>query len=316
MGAGLYTLVGLASRSAGSLLPLAFLVAGVAACFSVYSYAKLSVRYPSRGGAAEFLIAEFGDGMISGGLNVFQYVGYLIATALYAAGFSEYVRAFAGPGLPSWGARAVGAGVVLIFAGVNFAGSKLVGGAETWIVAIEVAILVAFVALGLSHADPSRLSTAAARESPESSPAGVALRDLSGLRGRIDRTGDMKRPRRDLPRAMFAALGVVALIYIVVSSTLITVLPLHKIIADAGHALADGGRSVAGETGFIVVGAAALLATASAVNATIDAASNIAFDVSQRGQLPRGLMRSLPGRGTVALVVSAALIVILVVSFP
>ena len=48
MGAGLYTLVGLASTTAGVWVPLAFLVGGVVSVFSVYSYAKLGARYPSR----------------------------------------------------------------------------------------------------------------------------------------------------------------------------------------------------------------------------------------------------------------------------
>ena len=89
MGAGLYTLVGLA----GVWVPLAFLVGGAVSVFSVYSYAKLGARYPSRGGAAQFLIRCFGDGVIAGGLNVFQFLGWIIAMALYCAGFAGYVRA-------------------------------------------------------------------------------------------------------------------------------------------------------------------------------------------------------------------------------
>ena len=88
MGAGLYTLVGLA----GVWVPLAFLVGGAVSVFSVYSYAKLGARYPSRGGAAQFLIRCFGDGVIAGGLNVFQFLGWIIAMALYCAGFAGYVR--------------------------------------------------------------------------------------------------------------------------------------------------------------------------------------------------------------------------------
>ena len=93
MGAGLYTLVGLASTTAGVWVPLAFLVGGAVSVFSVYSYAKLGARYPSRGGAAQFLIRFFGDGVIAGGLNVFQFLGWIIAMALYCAGFAGYVRA-------------------------------------------------------------------------------------------------------------------------------------------------------------------------------------------------------------------------------
>jgi amino acid transporter len=88
MGAGLYTLVGLATTTTGTWLPLAFLVGGLVSFFSVYSYATLGVRYPSRGGAAQFLVECFGDGIVSGGLNIFQFPGWIIAMALYAMGFA------------------------------------------------------------------------------------------------------------------------------------------------------------------------------------------------------------------------------------
>ena len=63
--------------------------------FSDYSYAKLGARYPSRGGAAQFLIRCYGDGIVAGGLNVFQFLGWIIAMALYAVGFAGYARAAA-----------------------------------------------------------------------------------------------------------------------------------------------------------------------------------------------------------------------------
>lgn len=53
MGAGLYTLLGLAANSAGVWLPVSFLIGGIVAAFSVYSYSKLGMKYPDRGGAAK-----------------------------------------------------------------------------------------------------------------------------------------------------------------------------------------------------------------------------------------------------------------------
>ena len=119
MGAGLYTLVGLA----GVWVPLAFLVGGAVSVFSVYSYAKLGARYPSRGGAAQFLIRCFGDGVIAGGLNVFQFLGWIIAMALYCAGFAGYVRALLPWETPDWSAKAIGIGLIVAVVIVNRAAS-------------------------------------------------------------------------------------------------------------------------------------------------------------------------------------------------
>ncbi len=112
MGAGLYTLLGLASTTAGVWLPVAFLIGGVVSVFSVYSYAKLGAVYPSRGGAAQFLIRCFGDGIVAGGLNIFQFLGWIIAMALYASGFAGYLLALLPWRTPGWAGKAVGIGLI------------------------------------------------------------------------------------------------------------------------------------------------------------------------------------------------------------
>ena len=317
MGAGLYTLLGLAATSAGTMLPLAFLLAGLAAVFSVYSYSKLGATYPSRGGAADYLLREFGDGLTAGSLNVFQYIAYLIATSLYAAGFAEYVGALAGDSFPSWAGKAVGAGVVVLFTVVNMVGSRVVGRAETAIVGIETTILAGFIVLGLFKADPSRL-TAEGFPGLVGIVTGAALLYVTyqGFGVVATAAGEMQHPRKELPRAMFIALGVVATIYLLVSTLVVLLVPLGQIESDAGHVLADAGQAVLGRVGFVVIAAAAILATASAVNATVFAASNIGYDVSQKRELSRALTRTVWRSAPMSLLVSAGVIIVLVLFFP
>lgn len=73
-----------------------------------------------------------------------------------------------------------------------------------------------------------------------------------------------------------------------------------EIEQDAGHVLAIAGAAVLGQTGFLVIAAAAILATASAVNATLFASANIGADLAVNGQLPSRLAQPWLGRGTVA----------------
>jgi amino acid transporter len=135
MGAGLYTLLGLASTTAGVWLPVAFLVGGAVTTFSVYSYAKLGAKYPSRGGAAQFLIRCFGD-VIAGGLNVFQFLGWIIAMALYCAGFAGYARALLPWHTPEWSGKAIGIGLIVAVVVVNLIGTKFVGKSEIFVITI------------------------------------------------------------------------------------------------------------------------------------------------------------------------------------
>ena len=159
MRAGLYTLVGLATTTAGVWLPAAFLVGAFVAAFSVYSYAKLGAAFPSRGGAAQFLVEGFGDGVLAGGLNVFQFIGWVIAMALYASGFAGYALDLLPDSWPSWSGKLIALGLLVLVVAVNLVGTKLVGRAELYVIAVELAILVTFIVLGLTkshfhHFDP------------------------------------------------------------------------------------------------------------------------------------------------------------------
>ena len=317
MGAGLYTLLGLAAGSAGVLLPLSFLVGGGAAAFSVYSYARLGTAFPSRGGGAHFLLASLGDTRLCASLNVFQYVAYLIATSLYGAGFAEYVGALAGGALPTPLQRLIGALTVLAFLAVNLVGAKLVDRAQKLIVGTELLILALLLVLGSFHVDPARI-TAAPWPGGAGVVTGAALLYVTfqGFGVVTNAADEMGEPRRELPRAMFLALGLVLVVYLLVSLMVVMLLPLAAIERDAGHVLANVGGAVLGRTGFLVIAAAALLATASAVNATLFASANIAADLAEHRQLPALLARRFTARSSLALPVSAALVILLVLFFP
>jgi amino acid transporter len=58
-GGGIFAVLGLAVQISGGGTPLAFLIAGLVALLTAYSYAKLSVAYPTRGGTVEFLNQAF-----------------------------------------------------------------------------------------------------------------------------------------------------------------------------------------------------------------------------------------------------------------
>ena len=90
IGAGIFSILGVVAQASGGALWISFAIGGVVALLSSYSYAKLGARYPSAGGAVEFLVKGFGDGVVSGGINISLWIGYIIALALYAQGFAGY----------------------------------------------------------------------------------------------------------------------------------------------------------------------------------------------------------------------------------
>ncbi|MDT5105472.1 MAG: hypothetical protein QOI25_2985 [Mycobacterium sp.] len=320
MGAGLYTLLGLASTTAGVWLPAAFVVGGTVSIFSVYSYAKLGAKYPSRGGAAQFLIRCFGDGLIAGGLNVFQFLGWIIAMALYCAGFAGYVRALLPWQTPAWSGKVIGIGLIVAVVLVNMVGSKLVGRSELFVVTIELAILAVFAVFGLMNADPARLLDDGANGNHYwlgvLFAAGLLYVTYEGFGVVTNSAGDMGDPAKELPRAMFSALAIVVVVYVVISAVVVTTLTLPSMDANQGHVLSEAGLAAMGHVGFVVIGIAALLATASGVNATMYGDANLAFMVAKAGELPSDFTRGVWRGGTVGTLVAAALTALFVVFFP
>jgi len=95
---GYFLFSGQLLRFTGNAVYISFIIAEVVALLNAYSYAKLGVRYQSAGGPVEFILKGFGDGVLSGGLNLLLWVSYVFALALYSKGFSFYAVTFLPPG--------------------------------------------------------------------------------------------------------------------------------------------------------------------------------------------------------------------------
>ena len=317
MGAGLYTLVGLAATAAGVWVPLSFLVAAIVALFSVYSYARLGAVFPSRGGAAQFLLHGFGNGIVSGGLNVFQFLGWVVAMGLYAAGFAGYAGDLLPGHASAWEVKGIAVGLIAAMVMVNLVGAKVVGRSETLVVAVELVILGVFVVLGLAKAHAGYFP-APGGDGPVGVlfGAGLLYVTFEGFGVVTNSAGAMRDPARQLPRAMYLALAVVLTVYVLVSTVVVLVLRLPAIDAARGHVLAEAGQAIASRAGFVAVGVAALLATASAVNATLFGDANLAYQVARDGQLPAVFARRVWPGAPASLFIAAGLTVLVVLVFP
>ena len=316
MGAGLFSLLGTASAHAGSHIPMAFLLGAIAASFSVYSYAKLGATFPSSGGAATFTVMSFGPGVISGGLNIFQYIAYLIAAALYAAGFSEYANTLLGGNLSPFEIKLVGAGIVIFCAGINLLGTDIVGTAETLAIGFVTLALLLFSAGGIHVADVGAFKMSGWSINGIAIATGILYINYQGF-GVVTNSSDaMHAPHKELPIAMFSALILVTIAYVLVSTAVILLFTPAQMAVYNGHVLADAAQIVAGKTGFIVIGASALLACAAALNATIFAASNIAADMSSKSSVSEALGDEVLNTEFRALSISAILVIALVIAFP
>ena len=115
---------------------------------------------------------------------------------------------------------------------------------------------------------------------------------------------------------MYGSLAIVTFVYVLVSVVIVATLSLASIDANQGHVLAEVGRALAGRVGFVAIGAAALLATASGVNATLFGDANLAFQMARNGELPEVFARDVWHGAPGSLFIAAGLTGVFVVAFP
>jgi len=94
VGGGIFAVTGLAIEVTRGAAPIAFLIAGIVALLSSYSYLKLTLRYPGEGGTVEFLNRAFGIGLLTGSANILLLLSYVVLIAVYAYAFGSYGASF------------------------------------------------------------------------------------------------------------------------------------------------------------------------------------------------------------------------------
>ena len=211
-------------------------------------------------------------------------------------------------------------GVVLAFTAINFLGSRTMGRAESVIVIIKVAILIVFIVAAFM----ALTGKGVARLSPVAWPgplailtgAGVVFVGYEGFGLITNAAANMEKPKRELPRAIYGSVAIAMVIYVLVATGVVTNVPLDVLRKLGDSALAVAARPSLGQLGFKLVAIAALLSTASAVNATLFGSANVAYQIAKNGGLPPAFDRTLWGRDVEGLFITSGLVLVFVLIFP
>jgi amino acid transporter len=294
VGGGIFAVLGLAVQLAHGGTPAAFLVAGLVALLTSYSYAKLSVAYPSQGGTVEFLNQGFGVEIFTGAMNVLLWISYVVMLALYAYAFGSYGASFFRPAVQPLAKHLLMSGVIVLLTLLNALGSRAVGDAEEWIVGFKITILMLFVGVGLWGGNYHRVAPATWTSTGQLVAGGMIIfLAYEGFELIANSARDVRRPEVTLPRAYYTSVLFVIALYILVSLVTVANLPVARIVAARDYALAEAARPILGSFGFTLIAVAALLSTASAINATLYGTARVSYVIAKDGELPAFLERKL-----------------------
>jgi amino acid transporter len=286
--------LGLSVQLTRGAAPIAFFIAGLVALVTAYSYTRLSLAYPNEGGTVAFMDNAFGPGLLTGAVNILLWLSYIVMLSLYSYAFGSYGAALFPGESPFFLKHVLITAIILAIAGLNLLSAKAIGEVEEWIVGIKIAILLLFVAVGVISVDPARLEP---RQWPAPLPvvAGAMIVFLAyeGFELIANTAADVRSPEKTLPRAFYSAVIFVILLYVLVSAVTVGNLPVDRIVAAKDYALAAAARPFLGGSGYLMITVAALLSTASAINATLYGAARLSYIIAKDGELPEILERKI-----------------------
>jgi len=303
VGGGIFAVLGEAVSLAHGATFVAFFLAGLVALLTAYSYAKLSVALPNRGGTVVFVDRAFKKNLLSGSVNLMLWLSYLITISLYATAFASYGATFFHDGDHFLIEHMLITVAILLPMLINLVSASFVSRSETIFVFIKVSLLLLIIASGLFFVDTERLSPIHWEAPIAIVTAGMIIFvAYEGFELIANAAEDIIEPGKNLPRALYISVLFVIFLYVAISIVTVGVVPESKLMDAKDYALAIAAEPALGHVGFTLVAIAALLSTFSAINATIYGNARLGYNLAKEGRLPKSLAnekRHIPGVGVV-----------------
>lgn len=316
VGGGIFATLGLATVESRGATFISFLIGGVVALLTAYSYVKLSIAFPSKGGTVTFINKAFGPGLFSGSLNTLLVMSYVVLLAVYAYAFANYAAAtfFPREDYAFWH-RVLLTGVMAALALVNFAGPALVEKSEGFFNFSKLLILFAFVVAGLAAASGltfDRLGPSEWVPVPQMVAAGMLVfLSYEGFELIANVSDQVKNRERNLPLAYYGSVATAMVFYILIIMVVLGHMTFEGVEASKGYTLSAAAEIFMGRFGFVLLAVGAILATASAINAGLFGASKLPFMLAKAHEAQEVYETEVKGRYPVGLFVITALVLII-----
>ncbi|MGW8266385.1 MAG: APC family permease [Longimicrobiales bacterium] len=294
VGGGIFAVLGEAVSLAHGATALAFGLGGIIALLTSYSYAHLSVRFPSGGGTVTFIHRAFGQDLLTGSLNMILWLSYLVTLALYAVAFGSYGLTFFPEGFQDWLRPVLVSAAIILPIVINLFSAEVVSRSETLVVVVKLLLLMAVVAAGIPFVETARFSPATWGSSASIVAGGMAIFvAYEGFELIANASEEVRDPVHTLPRAFYGSVILVLVLYVAVALITVGTVPDARIAEVKDFALAEAARPALGQIGFTLVALSALLATFSAINATLYGSARLGFTLAKDGEMPEVLERKV-----------------------
>jgi amino acid transporter len=275
----------------GALTPVAILLGGILASLAAYSYIKLGVYYKDEGATYSFYKKTFPNSPFAASLIGWWVIfGYISTLALYSYTFASYAISGFTFADSEFIRKLVAGAIITVFMLINLWSVKGMGKIEDLMVYTKLIILVVISFVLINHSNTTL--PVLLQDNGNTTilsifiVASITFVAYEGFQLVINAVNEMESPEKNIPRAIYSAIALAILIYLVISIGAILTIPFEDIIKNKESALASGAEKVLGHWGTVFVIAGALLATSSAISGTVFGASRQMAVIAKDGYFP------------------------------
>jgi len=336
IGTSIFVLIGVVTQQLGAAVLLVFVLNGIVTTFTASTYAELGSSFPEAGGG--YLWAKKAlphpAGFMSGWLSWF---GHTVACSFYSLGFGIAMAAL----LQNFNIDLFGlssdilqklfaAAAIVFFLGINYVGVGVTGKTGTTVTLIQILIVAFFVSFAVIYAlDTSGVHVL--RNFQPLFPEGTGFANVfmimaftilmfEGYEIIVQCGEEVKNPKKNIPRAIFASVGITVFLYIAVTLAMMlnftpSVLGQQDMGKKAVFFTATEIIPIIGAPLIIVGG---ILSAMGALNATVFSSSRVSFAMGRDGSLPSvfGRVHSVRRIPHNAILITGVIMFVMAVFFP
>jgi APA family basic amino acid/polyamine antiporter len=255
IGTGIFVLTGVASATrAGPSLTISFVVAGIVSALAALCYAEVSSKVPISGSAYTYTYATMGEFLawiVGWGLVLEYALGASTVSVGWSGYFTFILHTLFNWNIPQawqhnhWDAtpgiaNLPAAGIIFLITALLVRGTKESGNVNAVIVAIKLAVVLFFIAIGLGHINPANYHLP---PGPQTGLGGYFPFGIAGMLGgasfiffayigfdAVSTTAEEARnPSKDLPFGIIMSLIICTILYIVVVAILNGMVPFNTL---------------------------------------------------------------------------------------
>ena len=289
LGPGVLLVPALAAEAAGPASVLAWAALLTLSAPLALTFAALGVRHPEAGGTAAYARAAFGRRV--GAMTGWWFLaGVVIGAPAVALIGGNYVAGLLDTG--RGGAVVAAAGMMAAVIAANGLGLRATARFQLGLAGLLAALLLVAVVTALPESRAEHWTPFAPHGwAAVGTAASLLMLSFIGWEAVSHLAGELTDPARQLPRAIFAALAIVVVLYLGLAVATVGVLGTA---APSPVPLADLMAAGLGAPGRTATAALAVLLTMGTMNAYVAAATRLAGALAREASAPAALAR--PGR--------------------